>query len=926
MRAVVQRQVLASTPQIDSALGSPSQRVDPLTIASACALLAAGWTAAGSLGLIGHPLRHALSWLCVIVALGCSRRTTPRDPRRMVAWAVGLAAGAVALTSTNPVVDALGVALVGLVLAHRREGVARSVLRCSTIAVAMLALWRHLYDAIPLVLLLADTVSRGIGAVGGVVAGKPLWVGASFAGLDYLIVMIAVLIALVFRVERAQRAGLIVYGSLGILAAHLLYLVLLAILPPWIGHPPPIVAPLPGQGPIGQAPELTWQQTGAYLIPWNLPALLAGLDLAVAAFIFRNVVLTADETPSLPAALRLSAGQGLRSVVFAIAAAALLPCADSLWLRHPNLEGKKIVFNKNGFLNWLRPVHGEYGRLGGGMYGMLPPYLETLGARPLISANFSDEDLNGAAAVVLLFPDERNPFSDEQLSRLDKFVRAGGTLVVVGDHTQHDTPKELPVGDRPHNQFNVVLGRMTSMYIPFDAAMFQIGGWLQSYEPIAHPTTIGMRDDRNQFGVVIGSSVHSGWRGQPLIAGRWGFAEPGDVGSEAAMMGNRQYDPGEKLGDLVLAAEQQVGRGRVIAFGDTSSFTNGINVGAHVFTSRFFGYIANGGGVARPLWRQFLALLLGAVILRAIWIHRSIQVQAGILVALAVSLTLCARISHARADVLPDGRRAFEAPLIITPNNLAYIETSNLEAQSGESWRPDGTAGLALTLMRNGYVTLQLPEITQEQLDRAGLLVSVAPRRPYTSSERAAIRRFIENGGTYILTADYGDHLASAELLSELGLWIGQPPSAAAAAGARPPEPMGHFKSPYIDTGKYMAFVRFHAAWPVGTIQADDPQARVIANGNGNVPVVILRTIGRGKAVVVGDTAFAMNKNLEWEDGTPFDGMRENSDFWRWFITVLNDRPMWIPPKPVPIAAPAGRGASPGTPNQAAPPDAMEAQ
>jgi hypothetical protein len=51
-----------------------------------------------------------------------------------------------------------------------------------------------------------------------------------------------------------------------------------------------------------------------------------------------------------------------------------------------------------------------------------------------------------------------------------------------------------------------------------------------------------------------------------------------------------------------------------------------------------------------------------------------------------------------------------------------------------------------------------------------------------------------------------------------------------------------------------------------------------------------------------------MNKNLEWEDGRPFDGMRENADFWRYFLTELTDQPHWIPPKQIPMTQPAGGG------------------
>jgi hypothetical protein len=48
---------------------------------------------------------------------------------------------------------------------------------------------------------------------------------------------------------------------------------------------------------------------------------------------------------------------------------------------------------------------------------------------------------------------------------------------------------------------------------------------------------------------------------------------------------------------------------------------------------------------------------------------------------------------------------------------------------------------------------------------------------------------------------------------------------------------------------------------------------------------------------LIGDTGFAMNKNLEREDGAPIEGMRENAYFWRWFLDLLeHEVETWVPP------------------------------
>ena len=50
--------------------------------------------------------------------------------------------------------------------------------------------------------------------------------------------------------------------------------------------------------------------------------------------------------------------------------------------------------------------------------------------------------------------------------------------------------------------------------------------------------------------------------------------------------------------------------------------------------------------------------------------------------------------------------------------------------------------------------------------------------------------------------------------------------------------------------------------------------------------------------MLIGDTCFAMNKNLEYIGGEPFFGAYANAHFWRWLLTRLQGQPEWIPPRP----------------------------
>jgi hypothetical protein len=826
---------------------------------AATAGLAAAWIAAGSTGLLAHPLRRALTLTALGVVILAPRPFPWRRSKGIFALLATAGLAAYMTASSLPVINVMGVSFVLVSLAITFQGQEKKMLYIVAAAVGVFGLYRMACTGIPFVWSAADALGRAVGSAGALIVGKSVYVGATFAGLDFLVLMSLFWILWIASGPHPRKKRAI-YGFAAILGGHICYLIVLSYVP----------LILAGVHEPAEQTGFSWAVLFHKAIPWNLPLLACMIQLLIASAMFRwsSGPVESESSDTKAPAANIPNQKILRYGIPALAL--LLPVIIALYPGKSDLQGKKIVFYEKGFLNWLKPTHGQYGRLSSGMYGMLPVFIESLGASSLISPDLSDKDLQDADALVLLFPDE--PWAEGQLDRIWNFVRRGGSLLVMGEHTTRD--------ENGSNRFNEVL-EPASIQVEFDSGTFAVGGWLQSYQAIAHPATMGVPDDRNQFGVVIGASLVTSWPARPLLIGRWGWSDMGDEGSGRAMMGNGLYDEGEKLGDLILAAERPLGKGRVIAFGDTSGLTNGINVSSHVFTSRLFGYLAGGRANAHPIWRQLLGILGCGLLIGLLVRHTGEGKLILVTLCLAGSLAFCTSISRSASEILPDGRYKL-------PNNLAYIDTSHLEANSGESWRPDGIGGFILTLMRNGYLTLSLPELTAERLVRSDLLVSVAPSRSFSKTEQIAIREFVLNGGTFILMAGFDEAGPSSPLLSTLGFSIGSP-------GPNPvePVPMGHFKSPYLSSADQRVHVRFHAAWPV---TCNDPSARVITYGHNNLPVIILRQLGAGKVVVIGDTCFVANKNLEWEGGEPFEGMRENADFWRWFVTQLRDQEMWIPP------------------------------
>lgn len=822
--------------------------------------LGASLAAAGSTGFLAYPLRTILTWILLGVAillawphlqarpLAVGRRYKKENPYTIKIPVVLISLFVIVIF--NFILDipfnefSVPIVLAGLALELKNKE--RTAILSAAAAAAILAVFRTAVSAVPFLWGLTDGFAGMLGNIAGFFAGKSFRPGSTFAAVDCIVLMTAWYVLWLLH-TRPNRKKYALYGALIITAGHFVYLISAAFT--------------------------------AGNLKWYFPALACLVHLIIAALMYRWPPMEQKENRQKE--------EKYKYKKITIGAAVLLTAVFVLITSlHPGgmkLTGKKIVIYEKGFINWLKPVHGDYGRLSQGMYGMLPEFIKSFGADCVVSPHLSGEDLKDADGLVLIYPDQ--PWEDGQLERIWRFVREGGSLLVMGEHTV----REKDGGSR----INDVL-EPTEIKVNFDSATYAVGGWLHSYARLSHPMTIGIDDDQNQFGVVIGASLEIRCPARPVIVGRWGWADYGDPAGES-MMGNNAYDPGEKIGDIVLAAEQSLGKGRVIVFGDTSGITNGIVVSCHEFAARLLGYLVNKTGTGNfPVYlRGVIGFLLSAAVILVFFFFRKNEAIIILCVVLIVLLQgVCISISRQAAKIVPAGLKT-------TGKKLAYIDSSHLNAFSSESWREDGTMGLALTLMRNGYLTLMLPEFDGQRLQEADLFISIAPLKQFSGAERKTVKKFIQKGGIFICICGFEERKGCASLLADFHLSIGIPEDQLPGntkGGRYLPLPMGYFKSPYMDRGDYMLYVRFHAAWPVFSGR---PGAEVVAYGHGNLPVILFRGSGKGKIALIGDTGFAMNKNLEHEEGYPFEGLRENAHFWRWFLTYLNEETAWIPPRPV---------------------------
>lgn len=229
-------------------------------------------------------------------------------------------------------------------------------------------------------------------------------------------------------------------------------------------------------------------------------------------------------------------------------------------------EGRKVLVHNRGGLDWDRPVFGRFGVFSGGMFGLLPVYCRAEGYDFGVIDKETIEPIDLNDTQVLMLINSPKDWPDREKQVILDFVERGGSLLVLGDHTD---VFGLMKG------FNPLIGEF-GIRFQFDSAYKARETWRGCQAAAAD--AIALSWDQENPSVAVGASLELTGSARPLLTGRYGFSDSGVrenyVGS---FLGNYRYEPGEKLGDVVLVATATRGAGRVMVWGDTSAFQGGMS-------------------------------------------------------------------------------------------------------------------------------------------------------------------------------------------------------------------------------------------------------------------------------------------------------------------------------------------------------------
>jgi hypothetical protein len=235
-------------------------------------------------------------------------------------------------------------------------------------------------------------------------------------------------------------------------------------------------------------------------------------------------------------------------------------------------------------------------------------------------------DLDGASVLVVYDPDRR--FSQEEIGRIREFVRGGGGLMVIGDHTNvfgstsHLNELCEPFGFQYRD--DVLFDLDADFHQILDAPAAPSGFWHgMAFFKLRGPTSIRPTSlwTRCIYDVGHSKSVRA------IYSVNNFYPPPHD-------------DPKMRFGDFCVAAASRYGSGRVVAWADSTVFSNFeiFYPGKYEFLLNSTQWLNHRDGVQSQIGRRMAPLALALGLAAFLLLRRDPRVWLATLVAAAVVL------------------------------------------------------------------------------------------------------------------------------------------------------------------------------------------------------------------------------------------------------------------------------------------------
>jgi len=523
-------------------------------------------------------------------------------------------------------------------------------------------------------------------------------------------------------------------------------------------------------------------------------------------------------------------------------------------------EDHNIMFYGQNMLGtWDIPEYGKYGREASGMFGLLPVYLNASGydcdiivdnvttflntSQPvhenitryvnltdhmsIIESSVITSDILNEVDVFVVTSINRS-FTENEKNTIWEFVEKGGSLFVLGDHTNVGGIQD-PLND---------LLEPVDISYRFDSALpiDQKFRWMTSYQLLHHPITFQL-DDLDQIQISVGASLDITPSSFPVVVGRYALSDMGDrTNEELAYLGDYEYNAGEQLGDVILVAGSYYGKGKVLIFGDTSTFQNSAIPNSISFIQNIFTWLVSNQNSSLNIIQITVSVMF---LIAALLVYILLKGTTISFTFFPLILVITLLISVGINSLLIKETE-------ITGNTV-YIDASHGERFNLEPFTDNSVNGLILNLNRNGYFPIILRDFSEDKIAGSKILFFNAPTKSFSGDKVDFLKQYMYNGGFIVLSTGYEDKAASMPLLEEFDLDIKD-------------VPLGPV--PYVEENpeEYENEPRFVDGWPI-----DFEIGKSYYNFTWNIDYHLMVFVehGQGGLLLISDSEYLLDKNIE---------------------------------------------------------------
>jgi len=506
-------------------------------------------------------------------------------------------------------------------------------------------------------------------------------------------------------------------------------------------------------------------------------------------------------------------------------------CNDSMhWNSVVIPKENATLGNKKSYLNLSESTSfGAYG---------LPLLLNNSGYNVTLFRNNKplEETLQGAN--ILVIGNLIKPFSYNDLTAIWNFAFRGGSVLVFCEHTSSFVDEsDFLIG---RDYLNELL-EPTGIRVNPDTADWLKGSWMRPLVIFPHPITYKVKENELYINSV-GASLKLKGTASPIIMAPWGFSDAANL-SSSGHLGNRRYESGEQIGDIVIAAADQYGKGKFLVFGDTSYlFEVGIPT-EHTLLKNIFRWLSNDSTIHLPYtsWASIILSLIALSSFLCLILYGDLRLIIICPALIALSLAL--------AVIITDLQPTFDPP---TDEAFAYIDGSHNNLVCLKGAQDDSANGLISNLFREGYIPKVIDDTSEIKVAnvRDYILIIIAPTKIFDINEINYIRNFVYNGGTLLLSAGYNERDAVKDILNIFGLDILNIP-----LGSYPWKSGSELRELWHDP-------KFMDAYPIRS-KGDYESYFSIYNKKEKYDLIVRKSYGKGNIILIGDSRFLLDENLE---------------------------------------------------------------